>query len=153
MDWVAALLRWFHDLAGIVWIGLHYYLDFVHPRARAAAMGIGRSALIDELVLPRVGFYLRCSAIIAWLLGCAMLVTLTVPGRNGFTDAFLLRGLYAPIGIGAWLGTIMLLVALVPMRSQDERTAFLWTRVNTMLSIPMIFFMAFGFSHQGIVGL
>jgi uncharacterized membrane protein len=137
----------------MAWIGLHYYLEFVQPRARAAAMGIGRAQLLDELVLARVGFYLRSSALVAWLLGCALLATLSLPGRNGFTDAFLLHGAYAPIGIGSWLGTIMLIVALVPMRSGDARIAFLWTRINTMLSIPLVFFMAFGFSHQGIVGL
>lgn len=138
MDWIAALLRWFHELAGIVWFGLHYYLDFFSRGGANAA---------------RVAQSLQTAAIVAWLLGCALLSTLSIPGHHGFVEAFMLRGIYAPIGIGAWLGTIMLAVTLGPMRSSDAQTAAAWTRVNTVLSVPLIFFMAFGYSHQGIAGL
>jgi len=153
VDWPAALLRWFHELAAIAWLGLQYYTDLVYARARGAAAETGSVAILDNFVATRLGHALRVSAIVAWLLGCGLLSTISIPGHNGFVDAFLLRGMYAPIGIGAWIGTIMLVITLGPMRTANVTTALLWARVNTVLSVPVVFFMAFGYSHQGIVGL
>ncbi len=153
MDWAAALLRWFHDLSAIMWLGLHYYTDFVYARARASATASGQAAVLDTYIAPRLGQALRLSASVAWVLGCGLLGTLSIPGHQGFVDAFLLRGIYAPIGIGAWLGTAMLLITLGPMRTDNVASALQWARVNTILSVPLLFFMAFGYSHQGIVGL
>lgn len=153
MDWPAALLRWFHELAAIMWLGLHYYTDLIYARARAAAASTGSVAILDNYVATRLGHGLRMSATVAWVLGCGLLSTLSVPGHNGLLDAMLLRGVYAPIGIGAWLGTIMLLITLGPMRTTNVAAALLWARANTILSVPLLFFMAFGYSHQGIVGL
>lgn len=153
MDWPAALLRWFHELGAIAWLGLQYYTDLVYARARSAAAETGSVAILDNLIATRLGHALRVSAIVAWLLGCGLLSTISIPGHNGFVDAFLLRGMYAPIGIGAWIGTIMLIITLGPMRTTNVATALLWARVNTVLSVPLVFFMAFGYSHQGIVGL
>ncbi len=153
MDWPAALLRWFHDLAAIAWLGLQYYADFVYARARLAAAASGSTAILDNFIATRLGHMLRVSATVAWLLGCGLLSTLSIPGHDGFVDAFLLRGMYAPIGIGAWIGTIMLAVTLGPMRTTNVSSALAWARVNTILSVPLLFFMAFGYSHQGIVGL
>ena len=76
----------------------------------------------------------------------------------------------AGIGIGAWLGTIMLInvwaliwpnqqkiLGMKPATDEEKnkarRLAFLASRTNTMLSIPMLFFMAAGWSHRGIFGL
>ena len=153
MDWPAALLRWFHELAAIMWLGLQYYTDLVYARARAAAATTGSVAILDNFVATRLGHALRISAIVAWGLGCGLLSTLSIPGHNGFVDAVLLRGIYAPTGIGAWLGTIMLLITIGPMRTSNVATALFWARINTILSVPLLFFMAFGYSHQGIVGL
>ena len=153
MDWPAALLRWFHELAAIMWLGLQYYADLVYSRARAAASATGSAAILDSFIATRLGHGLRTAAIVAWLLGCGLLSTISIPGHNGFTDAFLLRGTYAPIGIGAWIGTVMLVITLGPMRTTNVSAALAWARVNTILSVPLLFFMAFGYSHQGIVGL
>ena len=82
----------------------------------------------------------------------------------------MLRNGMGPIGIGAWLGTIMLFnvwVLIWPNQkkilgmvtaSDDEknkarRVAFLASRTNTMLSIPLLFFMAGGLSHRALFGL
>jgi hypothetical protein len=153
MDWPAALLRWFHELAAIMWLGLHYYADLVYARARTAAAGTGSTAILDNFIATRLGHALRISALVTWLLGCGLLSTLSIPGHNGFVDAFLLRGTYAPIGIGSWIGTVMLGITLGPMRTANVASALAWARVNTVLSVPLLFFMAFGYSHQGIVGL
>lgn len=153
MDWPAVLLRWFHELAAIMWLGLQYSTDLVYGRARAAAAATGSAAILDNYIATRLGHALRISAIVAWLLGCGLLSTLSIPGHNGFFDAILLRGIYAPIGIGAWIGTIMLVITVGPMRTTNVAAALAWARVNTILSVPLLFFMAFGYSHQGIVGL
>ncbi|MBV8602583.1 MAG: urate hydroxylase PuuD, partial [Candidatus Eremiobacteraeota bacterium] len=86
-----------------------------------------------------------------------------------FGSAFGLQPPYTGIGIGAWLGTLMLLnvwifiypnnmraLGIVEGLSDEEkaksrRFAFLMSRTNTMLSIPMLFFMAYGFHHAGVV--
>jgi uncharacterized membrane protein len=153
VDWSAALLRWFHELAAIMWLGLHYYTDLIYGRARSAAAATGSAAILDNYVATRLGHGLRVAAIVAWLLGCGLLVTLSLPGHNALLDAMLLRGIYAPIGIGAWIGTVMLAITIGPMRTTNVATALVWARVNTVLSVPLLFFMAFGYSHQGIVGL
>lgn len=153
MDWPAALLRLFHELAAAAWLGLQYCTDFVYGRARAAAAAAGSAPILDNYVATRLGNALRASAVLAWLLGCGLLSTLSLPGHNAFIDAMLLRGMYAPIGIGAWIGTIMLVITIGPMRTGNVSAALAWARVNTILSVPLLFFMAFGYSHQGIVGL
>lgn len=153
MDWAAALLRWFHELTAIMWLGLQYYTDLVYARARAAAAATGSAAILDNFVATRLGHALRISATVAWVLGCGLLSTISIPGHNGLLDAFLLRGIYAPIGIGAWIGTIMLIITIGPMRTTNVASALAWARINTILSVPLLFFMAFGYSHQGIVGL
>ena len=172
MDWGDAILRWLHFLAGIMWIGMLYYFNFVNVDAVKAATAAGEGAPIGKYVVPRALLYFRWGAVFTWIFGAGLLSTLPGPtGGNGFISAFLLQGNLVPIGIGAWLGTIMLFnvwVLIWPnqkkilgiVQASDEekaksrRVAFLASRTNTMLSIPMLFFMATGFHHQdGIYNL
>ena len=172
MDWVAGLARWFHYLFGVMWIGLLYYFNFVQVQALAEAnkAADGSAAGITKYVAPRALEYFRWAALLTWLMGAVLLSTLSTATQNGFLGAFGLRPGYAGIGVGAWLGTIMLfnvwaliypnqmkILGRVPATDQEKgrarRVAFLASRTNTMLSIPMLFFMAFGFSHRAIVGL
>ena len=144
--------RWLHILAGIMWIGLLYYFNFVQVPALAAAAKDNTGAGITKHVAPRALFYFRWAAVVTWLAGAMML------GAH-FLDAFLfLKPTYYPIGVGAWLGTIMLfnvwvliwpnqqkILGMKPASDEEKararRVAFLASRTNTMLSIPMIFFM------------
>jgi uncharacterized membrane protein len=159
MDYVPALARWLHFLAGVMWIGLLYYFNFVQVDALKAAQADGTAAGITKHVAPRALLYFRWAAVVTWLAGAALL------GRNFFL-AFGLQGAYAVIGVGAWLGTIMLInvwVLIWPnqkkvlgiVQATDEekakarRVAFLASRTNTLLSIPMLFFMAAG-AHSAI---
>jgi uncharacterized membrane protein len=154
MDWVPAISRWIHLMAGVMWIGLLYYFNFVNVAAAKAAAADGTAAGISKHVMPRALFYFRWAAVVTWLAGAALL------GQN-FDDAFLLRGPFMVIGVGAWLGTIMLLnvwgliwpnqkriLGFVPATDEEKtkarRVAFLASRTNTMLSIPMLYFMAAG---------
>jgi uncharacterized membrane protein len=158
-DW---FLRWFHIMAGIMWIGLLYYFNFVNVAAVKEATAAGEAAPISKYVTPRALLFFRWGAVVTWLFGAALLGGYSAPGGgNGFVAAFLLQGAMAPIGIGAWLGTLMLLnvwgpiwrnqkkiLGYVPATDEEKakarRVAFLASRVNTMLSIPMLFFMATG---------
>jgi uncharacterized membrane protein len=163
MEIVPALARWLHFLAGIMWIGLLYYFNFVQVAALKAATADGTAAGITKHVAPRALLYFRWAAVVTWLAGAALL-------GSQFLDAFLLRRGMAPIGLGAWLGTIMLfnvwvliwpnqkkILGLVPASDEEKgkarRVAFLASRTNTMLSIPLLFFMAGGWSHRAIFGL
>ena len=172
MDWIAGLARWAHYFAGVMWIGLLYYFNFVQTQALAEANKNNEGGPISKYVAPRALQVFRWSALATWIIGFILLTTL--PGNTCCTatalKAFGLQAPFAGIGIGAWLGTIMLfnvwvliypnqmkILGKVPAtdaeKAKARRVAFLASRTNTMLSIPMLFFMAFGFSHQGIVGL
>jgi uncharacterized membrane protein len=144
--------RWIHILAGIMWIGLLYYFNFVQVPALAEAAKDNTAPGITKHVAPRALFYFRWAALVTWLAGA------TILGAH-FLDAFLfMKPTYYPIGVGAWLGTIMLFNVWVliwpnqkkilglkpasdPEKAKARRVAFLASRTNTMLSIPMVFFM------------
>ncbi len=161
MDYDQAIFRWLHLMAGVMWIGLLYYFNFVQVAALKAAAGDNTAAGITKHVAPRALFYFRWSALVTWLAGAAML------GPN-FVAAFTLQPSHAAIGVGAWLGTIMLfnvwgliwpnqkkVLGLKPAsdeeKSKARRIAFLASRINVMLSIPMLFFMAAG-AHSAVYG-
>ncbi len=159
MDFVPAISRWIHLLAGVMWVGLLYYFNFVQVSALKAAQADGTAPAISKHVAPRALFYFRWSALVTWLAGASLLAA-------NFGNAFLLRPSHAAIGIGAWLGTIMLInvwaliwpcqkkiLGIVEANDAEKatarRVAFLASRTNTMLSIPMLFFMAAG-AHGAI---
>ncbi len=144
--------RWLHVIAGVMWIGLLYYFNFVQVPALAAAGKDGTGAGITKHVAPRALFWFRWGALATWVMGAMLL------GKH-FFDAFLfLNPAYYPIGVGVWLGTIMFVnvwVLIWPNQkkilgmvqaSDDEkgrarRIAFLASRTNTLLSFPLLFFM------------
>ena len=101
-----SLIVWIHVLAGITWIGLLYYFNFVQVPALAAAakdQGGPGGAGISKYVAPRALWWFRWGAVVTWLSGAAYLA------RAGlFVPAFTLQPAGINIGIGAWLGTIML---------------------------------------------
>jgi uncharacterized membrane protein len=160
---VPSLLIWLHVLAGIVWIGLLYYFNFVQVPALAAAaadQGGPGGAGIGKYVAPRALLWFRWGAVFTWLTGAAYL------GHAGlFDDAFLLKPAGFTIGVGAWLGTIMLFnvwvfiwpnqkkVLGITQATADQiakarRVAFLASRTNTVLSIPMLMSMV-SLGHGG----
>ena len=146
--------RWLHILSGVMWIGLLYYFNFVQVDAlkKAAADTPPTGAGITKHVAPLALFYFRWAAVATWVMGAFLL-------GDKFTQAFLFREqAYVPIGIGAWLGTIMLFNVWVLIwpnqkkilgfvsatdeeKNKARRVAFLASRTNTMLSLPMLFFM------------
>src|SRR5262245_33476390 len=100
------LARWLHILSGVMWIGLLWYFNVVQIPAlgvAAADKGGPGGAGITKYVAPRALFWFRWAALATWLTGAWYLL------RNGnFVQAFALSEGSRVIGIGAWLGTIML---------------------------------------------
>ena len=156
--------RWLHIAAGVMWIGLLYYFNFVQVPAMADAGKDGTGAGISKHVAPRALFWFRWAAVVTWLAGALLL------GKNFFNAFFFLNHAFYAIGVGAWLGTIMLfnvwvliwpnqqkILGMKPATDEEKnkarRVALLASRTNMMLSIPMIFFMAGGWSHRGTFGL
>jgi uncharacterized membrane protein len=160
---VPSLIVWLHVLAGITWIGLLYYFNFVQVPALAAAakdQGGPGGAGISKYVAPRALLWFRWGAVVTWLTGAAYLAHAGL-----FTQAFLLQPGARLIGIGAWLGTIMLfnvwvliwpnqkkvlglVEATADQIAKARRVAFLASRTNTILSVPMLMSMV-GFGHGG----
>ena len=167
-----SVIIWLHVLAGITWIGLLYYFNFVQVPALGEAAsdtdGPGPAG-ISKYVAPRALAWFRWGALVTWLSGATFLLH-----KGQLANAFML-GLnsdpinqYAlTIGVGAWLGTIMLFnvwVLIWPNQkkvlgmveaSADEiakakNTAFLASRSNTLMSIPMVMSMV-GAGHGWIM--
>ncbi|MBI3562629.1 MAG: urate hydroxylase PuuD [Gammaproteobacteria bacterium] len=145
---------WFHVVVGITWIGLLYYFNFVQTPAMAKAKADGTAGGISKHVAPRALLWFRWAAVLTWLSGVGALADMHI-----LKDAFMFNGqnnAAAPIiGMGAWLGTIMLfnvwvliwpnqkkILGIVPA-SDDEKAkagkiALMASRINTALSIPML---------------
>ena len=159
---------WFHVMAGVVWIGLLYYFNFVQVPAVGQALaeadsgGPGPGA-INKYVAPRALLWFRWGAVVTWLTGAAALEALYAGEGSGFVKAFTLQDPLTIIGIGAWLGTIMLFnvwVLIWPNQkkilglveaSPDQipgakKIALMASRTNTLLSIPMLMCMV-GHGH------
>ncbi|MCC5868432.1 MAG: urate hydroxylase PuuD [Gammaproteobacteria bacterium] len=157
-----ALIIWLHVIAGIIWIGLLYYFNFVQVPALAEAAadsGGPGGAGISRYVAPRALLWFRWAALATWVTGFAFLAH--TQNMGAFALGLLGEGVNSyqlTIGIGAWLGTIMLFnvwVLIWPNQKKvlgiveataDEiakakRTAFLASRTNTLLSIPMLMSM------------
>jgi uncharacterized membrane protein len=147
--------RWLHIMAGVMWIGLLYYFNFVQVDALKAAGADSppTGAGITKHVAPRALFYFRWAAVVTVLAGLMML-------GDRVDDALLFRDkAYVPIGIGAWLGLFMffnvwvliwpnqkkilgIVAATDDEKARARRVAFLASRTNVMLSMPMLFFMS-----------
>src|SRR5688572_26248821 len=157
-----SFIIWLHVLAGITWIGLLYYFNFVQMPALGAAakdQGGPGGAGISKYVAPRALLWFRWAAVATWLTGVTYLMHTGMLGA-----ALTLSGTGVGIGIGAWLGTIMLfnvwvfiwpnqkkVLGLVEATADEiakaRRVATLASRINVVLSIPMLMSMAGPFAH------
>ena len=148
------LARWLHILAGVMWIGLLYYFNVVQIPGLAVAnadKGGPGGAGINKYIAPRALLWFRWAAVATWLTGAWYL------GPN-LVNAFTFAPSHRIIGVGAWLGTIMLFnvwVLIWPNQKKalgivaatdDEKAAarkvaMLASRTNFALSIPMLLCM------------
>lgn len=162
---VPQLGRWLHIVSGVMWIGLLYYFNVVQVPGMADAAadkGGPGGAGVSKYIAPRALWWFRWSAVATWVTGAYYLMF-------GFGDtsiihkAFTLQAGFRTIGVGAWLGTIMLLnvwgliwpnqkkilglvAATDEVKAKARKVALLASRTNFVLSIPMIMCMG-GQSH------
>ncbi|HLQ14140.1 MAG TPA: urate hydroxylase PuuD [Steroidobacteraceae bacterium] len=156
------LARWLHIISGVTWIGLLYYFNVVQTPGLAAAAadkGGPGGAGVSKYIAPRALLWFRWGAVATWFTGAWYL------GRganflNAFTFGHFGEDYYGMvIGIGAWLGTIMLfnvwvfiwpnqkkILGLVTATDEEKararKVAAMASRTNFVLSIPMLLCMA-----------
>tara|TARA_A100001035_G_scaffold78072_1_gene60293 strand:- start:582 stop:1184 length:603 start_codon:yes stop_codon:yes gene_type:complete len=153
-SWIA---RYTHVLVGIMWIGLLWYFNFVQIPNMAKIPDEQKPA-IGKVIAPAALFYFR------WAAAFTVLSGLILAGLNGYLhDAMTLSigsGIpkHTAIGIGMWLGLIMAfnvwfviwpnqkralgIVECEPdLKVKSARTAMLFSRTNTLLSVPMLLTM------------
>ncbi len=151
------LFRLLHVLSGIMWIGLLWYLNFVQIPSMPNISDEQKPA-ITKIIAPKVLFWFRWSALATVITG------LIVAYFNGYIHEALKLGIGSgggkntAIGIGMWLGLIMAInvwfiiwpnqkIALGIVEAEQEKKpialkrAVLTSRVNTLLSIPMLLSM------------
>ena len=167
---INSVVIWAHVFAGIVWIGLLYYFNFVQvPALGEAATDEGGpgGAGIAKYVAPRALLWFRWGAAFTWLTG-ALFLYLKGALHSAFTLGLMSESgdLYSmTIGIGAWLGTIMLfnvwvliwpnqkkVLGMVEASAEEiakaKNIALLASRSNTLMSFPLI--MSMVGAHHGM---
>jgi uncharacterized membrane protein len=155
-----AVLRWLHVFFGILWIGLLYYFNFVQIRVMPDIPAELKPA-VSKYIAPEALFWFRWAALCTWVVGVVLAVNrgYFLPAVTlGATEGFSVPG-HTFIGVGMWLATIMFLnvwvfiwpnqkIALgiveadADAKAKAGRTAMLFSRTNTLLSIPMLATMA-----------
>ncbi|HEY2357413.1 MAG TPA: urate hydroxylase PuuD [Phenylobacterium sp.] len=154
-----AVLRWMHVFFGILWIGLLYYFNFVQIRVMPAVPAELKPG-VSKYIAPEALFWFRWSALATVIMGLA------IAGSRGYLVQTLSFGLagtsdpaspkqYALLGLGMWLGIIMMLnvwgiiwpnqkraLGLVEAdadtKAKAARVAMLASRTNMLLSLPML---------------
>src|ERR1700679_3600718 len=157
--------RWLHIVSGVMWIGLLYYFNVVQTPGLAAAAadkGGPGGAGVSKYIAPRALVWFRWAAVATWLTGVGYLMA-GYGMANGLARGFLLQPGFRTIGVGAWLGTIMLfnvwvfiwpnqkkILGLVPATDEQKaaarKTAGRASRINFILSLPLLMCMG-GHSH------
>lgn len=156
------LLRWVHFLAGVTWVGHNYASVVQRPTYRPLTTEdlVNDDSPRFQALQNREHGVFRWAAVVTWSAGLLMLWQ-----RGTLSGALSLSGALAPIGIGLYIGTLMMLnvwfvlwphqqkvLGLVPAtiaeRLRCSRITHLSSRTNTMLSLPLLFFMAAG-AHGG----
>lgn len=151
-----AVIRWLHTFFGILWIGLLYYFNFVQIRKMPDIPAELKPA-VSKYIAPEALFWFRWAALATWVMGVIL-----AWNRGFLVEAFTLgatEGFQVPqhtfIGLGMWLATIMFInvwgfiwpaqkIALGIVEADADakaaagRKAMLFSRINTLLSLPML---------------
>ncbi len=154
---IQAVMRWLHVFFGILWIGLLYYFNFVHIRVMPLVPAELKPG-VSKYIAPEALFWFRWAALATVIMGLAIAgsrhflvetLSLGFAGANPGSKQFLL------LGIGMWLGIIMMLnvwgiiwpnqkraLGLVEAdadtKAKAARVAMMGSRTNLMLSLPML---------------
>ncbi len=156
-NWFAFLFRWLHVASGVMWIGLLWYFNFVQIPSMPKIPDDQKPA-VSKVIAPEALFWFRWAALSTLITG------LILGMMNGYIVSALMLGIGSgvmkntAIGIGMWLGIIMaynvwmiiwpnqqkalgMVEADADAKKQAAATAKLFSRINTMLSVPMLFAM------------
>ncbi|MSO70824.1 MAG: hypothetical protein EXQ88_02220 [Alphaproteobacteria bacterium] len=157
-EFALAVLRWFHVISGVMWIGLLYYFNFVQMPSMPKIPDDQKPA-ISKVIAPAALFWFRMAAASTVLWGLALAGPRLLPALAiGLADGSKSN---AMIGVGMWLGLIMafnvwfviwpnqqralgLVDATPEVKKASARTAMLFSRTNAALSLPMLFAMVAG---------
>ena len=154
------LLRWFHFLAGITWIGILYYFNFIQTPFFGTDLGGKARAPMTRGLVPSALWWFRWGAMITFITGVLILLT-----KLGHDRVLASSGYMTLILTGALMGTLMwanvwfiiwpaqkVVIANAekvagggaadPSAAARAARAGLSSRTNTLFSIPMLFFMA-----------
>ena len=151
-----AVFRFLHVLAGIMWIGLLYYFNFVQTRKMPEIPAELKPA-VSKYIAPEALFWFRWAALATWVMGVILAYN-----RGYLLQGFTLgatEGFSVPqhvfIGTGMWLATVMffnvwvfiwpnqkialgLVEADADAKAKAAKTAGQFSRINTLLSVPML---------------
>ena len=150
----SAIFRYLHVVSGIMWIGLLWYFNFVQIPSMPKIPDEQKSA-ISKVIAPTALFWFRWAALSTIITG---LITAYLNGYVHEALAFKGAAKNLTIGIGMWLGIIMafnvwfviwpnqkralgIVECDTEIRTKSARTAMLISRINTILSIPMLLTM------------
>jgi uncharacterized membrane protein len=157
--WWAFVMRWLHVLSGVMWIGLLWYFNFVQTPSMPKIPDEQKPA-VSKVIAPTALFWFRWAALSTVVTG------LLVASMNGYLgNALTVAKPFQAIGIGMWLALVMafnvwfiiwpnqkkaLGIVTVPAeeKAAAAKLAGMTSRINTMLSIPMLYCMA-AQSHGG----
>jgi uncharacterized membrane protein len=161
-DW-AQFLRYLHIFAGILWIGLLYYFNFVQIPTMPKVPAELKPA-VSKYIAPKALFWFRWSALATVLIGL-LLAEMTQGGY--IARALTLEPGFRTIGIGMWLGLIMAanvwfviwpnqkkalgiggVTVADDVKARSASVAMMASRTNLILSIPMLYCMI-GQAHIG----
>jgi uncharacterized membrane protein len=157
----AQFLRYLHVLAGILWIGLLYYFNFVQIPTMPSVPAELKPG-VTKYIAPAALFWFRWAALATVVLGF-LVAEMAQPSYSG--RALMLKEGYRTIGTGMWLGLIMaanvwfviwpnqkkalgIVAASDEAKANAARYAMMASRTNLILSIPMLYCMV-GQTHIG----
>ena len=143
------LLRWVHVLSAIMWVGILYYFNFIQIPNMGKIPDEQKPA-ISKVIAPAALWWFRWGSVATVVTG------LILAHLNGYLHkAMTFSDVFWPIGVGMWLGLIMFLnvwgviwpsqkraLGIIEVdadtKAKAARKAMLFSRINTMLSIPML---------------
>ena len=147
---LAFLFRWFHLLAGVAWIGLLWYFNFVQGEYFKEAEASAKSDAIRKLV-PRALWWFRWGAMFTFITGVVLLGAKQLIGYGIIVGAVLGTLMFLNVWLIIWPNQKIVIASAEQAAAGGEADpaaagalakAGLASRTNTLFSIPMLFFMA-----------